>query len=335
MSTSASAVLKAAASWRGRRFSQAGYGESPYCASFVRWCFERATGKKLGLPEVIRVPYYVRKGIHVSPGPWFADSLAGEEVGPVVNSQQPGDLVFFHDTADGPWPRGSITHVGIAADNTDMIADAGSGSLVWFRSHRANFPGNFVEIRRPLVLGAAHSANVHRSAIMISHGHAFGMARGKHMPNVELHLASVVASGASQSSVLGGSGGGGSGPSSGSMFGGGGFGGGGGHGKVPSGSHVPQVPKMPKSPIGGAPLHWVISVNGQTIKPVQSVSADIIYGGNRFKLFGHDHHGQAFLNGARLTGAIDIKVKLQNGGAHVWIDGKEVKPEHVEMEVVG
>jgi hypothetical protein len=41
------------------------------------------------------------------------------------------------------------------------------------------------------------------------------------------------------------------------------------------------------------------------------------------------------LNGARLTGAIDIKVKLQNGGAHVWIDGKEVKPEHVEMEVVG
>jgi hypothetical protein len=119
------------------------------------------------------------------------------------------------------------------------------------------------------------------------------------------------------------------------MFGGGGFGGGGGHGKVPSGSHVPQVPKMPKSPIGGAPLHWVIRVNGLTIKPVQSVSADIIYGGNRFKLFGHDHHGQAFLNGARLTGAIDIKVKLQNGGAHVWIDGKEVKPEHVEMEVVG
>ncbi|MEQ1595946.1 MAG: hypothetical protein ABL985_12710 [Casimicrobium sp.] len=333
MSTSASAVLKAAAIWRGRRFSQAGYGASPYCASFVRWCFERATGKNLGLPEVTRVPYYVRKGIHVSPGAWFADSLAGDEVGPVVTAQQPGDLVFFHDTADGPWPRGSITHIGIATDNGDQIVDAGSGSLVHFRSHRATFPDKLVEIRRPLVLGAAHPTNVHRSAILISHGHAFGMARGKHLPNVELHLSSVVGSGATQSSVLGGSGGGGSGPTHGSMFGGGGYGGGGGgHGKVHGGAHVPQVPQ---SKVGSAPLHWVISVNGQTIKPVQAVSADIIYGGNRFKLFGHDHRGQAFLNGARLTGAIDIKVKLQNGAAHVWIDGKEVKPEHVEMEVVG
>ncbi len=326
MSTSANAVLKAAASWRGRTFSRAGYGESPYCASFVRWCFERATGKKDGLPIVTTVPYYVRTGIHVGPGKWFADSMAGDEVGPVVRSQQPGDLVFFHDTADGPWPRGSITHIGIAVDNGDQIADAGSGSLVWFRSHRATFPGKFLEIRRPLVLGAAHAADVHRSAIMISHGHAFGMARGKHSNNITMHLVRSAGRGTAAAGPSGQTG-----TMAMMMSGYGAGGGGGGHGKIPNVPHRVE----PKTPHDSQHFHWDVSVNGQIIKPVHSVQADIVYAGNHFKLFAHDHKGQGFMNGAPLAGAMDLKVTLQNGAAHVWIDGREVKPEHAEIEIMG
>lgn len=331
MSNIAQSVLKAAAIWRGHYFSHADYGANPYCASFVRWCFKQVNGARLGLPEVRRVPYYVRKGIHVSPGPWFADSLAGEEVGPVVKVQQAGDLLFFRDTARGPWPVGSITHIGIAVDGGDHMADAGSGSLVHFRSHRATFPGLLVEIRRPLALGNAHTGTGRRTAITVARGQAFGMLHGHHVRDLSLQFACLSGGMGGQSGASG--------------RGGGGAGVGGGSGSGYGGSHVqrPQMPMHshprvePKTPHPATPQmtprHWEISVNDRVVRPIHSAQVDISFAGQRFKLFGHDHQAQAFLNGARVSEAL-IRLVLQNGAAHVWFNGKEVKPDHAEVEIM-
>ena len=329
MPSTAQAVLTAAATWRGQTFSQARYGASPFCASFVRWCFKQVNGSKLGLPEARSVPYYVRNGIHVSPGPWFADSLAGEEIGPVVTHQQPGDLLFFHDTARGPWPVGSITHVGIAVDSGERMADAGSGGLVHFRSHLATFPGKLVEIRRPLALGNATAQSVRRTAIVIAGGKAFAIARGHHVRDLTMQIACLPGSASSavsggRASVTGpggqgsGSGRGGSGPS-----GGGGFGGG-------NGQHVPRPAPRIVAPVGSQ-FHWEISVNDHVIKPVNTIHVDAAFSGQRFKIFGHHHGARAYLNGKELRAA--IRVELHNGAAHVWLDGKEIKPEHAEIEI--
>jgi len=306
------AILHMAGQWNHRHFSEAKYGKSPYCASFVRWCYEKATGTTFGLPMVTRVPYYQRKGIHVAPGMWFADSLAGDEVGPVVNSQRPGDLLFFHDTADGPWPRGSITHVGIAADTGDRIWDAGSGSLVWHRSHNATFPGKLVEIRRPRVLGASTSDSKRRSAITIANGKAFAMHHGAPARMLTVQFMSPTA----PASLHGG----GAGPRGGVGIGGGG-----------AGHMRPTV--EPKHPAGqqNQPRRWIVSINDKEIRP-RSAEVDIEFGSQRFKLFGHDHRAQAFMNGARANDSI-IRVVMFNGGAHVWVDGKEVKTAHAKIEI--
>jgi hypothetical protein len=340
MATTAQAVLNAAAVWRNRVFSEERYGASPYCASFVRWCFKQVNGTRLGLPEVSRVPYYVRKGIHVSPGPWFADSLAGEEVGPVVQHQQPGDLLFFHDTARGPWPVGSITHVGIALDSGDLMADAGSGSVVHFRSHRATFPGKLVEIRRPLALGTISANAGRRTAITIARGQAFGMMRGQHVRHLTVELSRQPGGDASaptssgrhrsifevpnptMNQMLGGARGGAS------ASGGSGSGSGGNRS-----SHSVEHKPMHQGAQDHLRMHWTIAVNERIVKPIHSAHIEIAFAGRRFKMFAHDQAAQAFLDGAPVDDAT-LRVALQNGAAHVWLNGSEVKPDRAEIEVI-
>ncbi len=330
MSITAQAILKAAAIWRGRGFSEAHYGKSPYCASFVRWCFKQVNGAEHGLPEAGSVPYYVRKGIHVSPGVWYADSLAGDEIGPVVTHQQPGDLLFFHDTARGPWPVGSITHVGIAADSGGLMTDAGGGSLVHFRSHHAIFPGLLAEIRRPRALGGPTNGTS-RTAIVIARGHAFGMMHGRHVRDVTIQF--VRRPGTTTSTASNPS------PAHQSRFGipsptmnqmmTHGFGGSGMSGGV--GSSAGHAPAH-RAEHDTSTFRWEISVNGHVVKP-SSVTVDIAYAGHRFKLFGHDHKAQHFLDGVR-NEVTSIKLTASNGAAHLWLNGAEIKPEHAEVEIV-
>ena len=301
MSLSANAVLHAAERWRNHPFSTAHYGTSPYCASFVRWCFETATGIRFGLPEVSDVPYYHPRGIHVAPGKWFADSLAGNAVGPVVSRQQPGDLLFFHDTCDGPWPKGSITHVGIAIDAAERMADAGSGSVVHFRSHQATFPNLLAEIRRPTIFAGSKSADARRTAISVVSGHAFGMVRGNHVRDMTI----VISRGAPAKNVGIASN----------------------RARSNGGVNIERPPAHSKPYIE-------FFVNQTQVKPVQSFSVDIVAAGQHLKQYGHDHVSNGFLNGAVLQGDGIVKVELKNGEAHVWLDGKEVKAESVKIELM-
>lgn len=302
MSNTVKAVMDAAQSWRNRPFSSAHYGVAPYCASFVRWCFEQANGIRLGLPVVSEVPYYKAKGIHNSVGEWFADSMAGNAVGPAVKSQQPGDLLFFRDTCRGNWAIGSITHVGIAIDSGERMADAGGGSFVNFRSHRATFPGQLVEIRRPRVIGGGTADDSRRTAISILRGNVSGMVRGKHVRDVAISISRIEALKANR------------------------------NGAYPRESISQEADH--DRPQRGSKSHIEFFINNQQVKPVQSFSVDLVFGGQHLKQFGHDHMAQTFLNGAVQSGDGTVKVEVKNGAAHVWVDGKEVKPESAKIELI-
>lgn len=147
-------VCELARAWEGASFWDAGYGASPFCASFVRYIYEKALGELGRLPLVSRPPHYQTLGLTYPVGVWFADSMAGDEVGPSValSLVQPGDLLFFVNTYPG-WAEGTITHIGIALDSLGLMADAGGGGIIYVRDHLATFPGLFIEARRPRCLG--------------------------------------------------------------------------------------------------------------------------------------------------------------------------------------
>ncbi len=276
-SNSANPVVEAAKSWRDKRFSDARYGMSPYCASFVRWSFEHGLGRMGTLPLVLSPPYYRKLGLHFAPGIWFADSLAGDEVGSLVQHQQAGDILLFRDTCSG-FPPGTITHVGIATDGGQEMADAGSGSLVHVRSHAATFPGLLVETRRPKQLMTAVASNARRSTLVISGGHAFGTCKGRPVQSLGIDV---------------------------------GYSG------------------------GASKPHWDISVQGHPVQPVIAATVDVVFnGGQRFKLFCHDHRASGFLNGSQIHDALQMSADLENGMAHVHINQKEVKPSTLKFEVV-
>ena len=271
MTHTAKAVLKAAETCNHQKLALADYGKRPYCASFVRWCFKQVNGTTLGLPLVTRVPYYVRKGIHVSPGEWYADFMACDAVGPVVEKQQPGDLFFFHDTCYGPWLIGAITHIGIAADHGDMIVDAGGGSVVHFRSHRATFPDKFVEIRRPRMFLEASAGGGSRTALVINRGRAFGMVHGHHVRDLTLQIACLPGSAASAATTQRSHAEPKFNQTTAQMMT---------RGMGGSSSSTLRPPSDPGSGSAAAAseatFHWEISANGQRINPVKSMQVDVI-----------------------------------------------------------
>jgi GH24 family phage-related lysozyme (muramidase) len=105
-------VVAAAQKWVGQDFKP---GQSARCADWVREVLS-AAGVDIG----------VAKG---SGGPLMADSFHGGELGEIIldpEQLQPGDIVMFANTYDGPGRspilgRGKITHVGIYVGNGEMV----------------------------------------------------------------------------------------------------------------------------------------------------------------------------------------------------------------------
>jgi len=171
-------VLKAAKSLEHQYFS-ATYGRlhrgvtlEAYCAAFVRWCFKEGIDRSL--PIVRHPDLYRRLGLSFVGGELTADGLAGDAIGPCLpQGMQPGDILLFRNTY-GSFPYGTITHVAIAAEQSGMMYDAGSGSRVWLRSVNT-FPGKLAEVRRPKGFGAG---GVTMSQAMMMNGGVLGGGSG-------------------------------------------------------------------------------------------------------------------------------------------------------------
>ncbi len=267
MNQNVKSVVDVACSWQDRYFSEANYGASPYCASFVRYVFRQALGNSGELPIVYNPPHYQKLGLKYPVGLWFADSMAGDEVGPAVPTPQmaPGDLLFFQNTYPG-WAAGTITHIGVCVGGNGLMADAGSGSLVHVRNHAVYFPGLLVEVRRPKCLGSA----VNRTKIALNNGNFEACLHNQRAWRLETQI-----------SFEGG------------------------------------VPK--------------VQVNGQAIKP-SFVTVDVVVGGEHTKLFFHNQRAQALIDGAQ-AGKLQVVAKM-DAMLHVWVNGKEVKPASLLIEIV-
>lgn len=138
------------------------------CAFFVRYVFREAFHQS-GIMQVANYrPYYDKHHIPALPtNENFADGLAGDVIGRVVteNQIQPGDILLFRDTYSSPeFPRGSITHVGIALDDNGLMADSSSG-MCYVRNYRTTFRERnnsghtlLVEVRRPHCLDTPSNA---------------------------------------------------------------------------------------------------------------------------------------------------------------------------------
>ena len=267
MNQNSKSVVDVAYSWQGRYFSEANYGASPYCASFVRYVFRQALGNSGELPIVYSPPHYQKLGLKYPAGPWFADSMAGDEVGPIVPTSQmaPGDVLFFQNTYPG-WAAGTITHIGICVGNDGLMADAGSGSLVHVRNQAVYFPGLLVETRRPKCLGST----VERTKLALNNGSFEACLHNRRVWRLETQI---------------------------------GFDGG--------------VPK--------------VQVNGQTVKP-SFVTVDVAVAGQHAKLFFHNQRARALIDGTQ-AGKLKVVAKM-DAMLHVWVDGKEVKPASLLIEII-
>lgn len=93
-------------------------GISCQCANFVRYVFSQSG---ISLPSVNNpTDSWLIPGEPIGPG--YADSFAGDEVGPIVKKRNilPGDIVMYSNTY-GSWPEGVITHVGIYVGDGKIV----------------------------------------------------------------------------------------------------------------------------------------------------------------------------------------------------------------------
>ncbi len=135
-------VIAAAKAWVGKDFKP---GVTARCADWVREVLKEA-GVEVG----------VARG---SAGPLMADSFHGAELGELIldpGQLQPGDIVMFADTYNGPGRspipgRGQITHVGIYVgggeiiDRSTMSAPVRQRALTTFKFHSALRPSAYAE----------------------------------------------------------------------------------------------------------------------------------------------------------------------------------------------
>lgn len=105
-----------AKSWVGRHFQP---GKKEMCANIVRHIFSEA-----GIPpgEAKRPSDAGLLPQGAPPGPGYANSLAGSEVGEKVppGARQPGDITMFMNTY-GNYKEGVITHIGIVNSNNEFV----------------------------------------------------------------------------------------------------------------------------------------------------------------------------------------------------------------------
>ncbi len=138
-------VVQCAKKWVNQPFR---YGVKAQCCEFVRHVFSQA-GIKL---PVVKFPSDYPLLVHdgLSTGAGYADSLAGDEVGPKVKlaEAQAGDIILYKDTYNDGWSQGIITHVGIYVGDEKMIDRPTMNGTVLHRSVYTS-TGSIAELRRP------------------------------------------------------------------------------------------------------------------------------------------------------------------------------------------
>lgn len=113
--TSPELVVQTAQDMVGKKFLA---GQSCQCANFVRWIFAKCG---IILPNAANpTDSWLIPGEPIGPG--YANSFAGDEIGPVIKPKYavPGDIVMYKNTY-GSWPDGVITHVGIYVGNGQVV----------------------------------------------------------------------------------------------------------------------------------------------------------------------------------------------------------------------
>jgi hypothetical protein len=126
-------VAKEALKWVDREFKP---GQTERCADFVRTVL-----KAVNHPKADYITTAPADGLAISKNFLMAASLSGTDCGlriSDVGSLNPGDLVFFKNTY-GNFAPGTITHIGIAAGNGDMIDRSTSAKPVRKRGIIATF----------------------------------------------------------------------------------------------------------------------------------------------------------------------------------------------------
>ncbi|EKQ70313.1 cell wall-associated hydrolase, invasion-associated protein [Leptolyngbyaceae cyanobacterium JSC-12] len=116
--TASERIVEIAKSWEGKEFKP---GHSAQCAFFVRHVLEQA-GVNVGVSKQTIDGFTAEKG--------HANSFFGPDIGLLIkdpNKLKPGDLVAWVNTY-GDYPKGTITHVGIAIGNGKVI-DRPTGSI--------------------------------------------------------------------------------------------------------------------------------------------------------------------------------------------------------------
>ncbi|RMF31292.1 MAG: hypothetical protein D6752_02415, partial [Candidatus Nitrosothermus koennekii] len=103
-------LAERALEWVGKEFRP---GVPAQCMNFVRHIL-----KEVDHPLKDKVTKKPVDGLWTALG--LANSLAGRDLGPIFVKPEElisGDIVFFEDTYEGPWPPKTITHVGIYTAN--------------------------------------------------------------------------------------------------------------------------------------------------------------------------------------------------------------------------
>lgn len=116
-------------------------GAREQCANFVRYVLKTA-GVDVGVTS--------NAVDGLSTGPALANSFFGEDIGTIITDPadfQPGDIVGFYDTYSGPWPEGTITHVGIYVGDGQIVDRSTSSRPVSKRSIDTFGAGNYIVIR--------------------------------------------------------------------------------------------------------------------------------------------------------------------------------------------
>lgn len=115
-------IHSVARAWVGKHFHK---GEPAQAVTFVREVLKKACGPRFERLQTQRPWDFSLLGVEEELAPWFADSLAGDEIGPRIRrlaDVRAGDLVFLRNTY-GHWPKGVITHVGIAGTVNGTFID--------------------------------------------------------------------------------------------------------------------------------------------------------------------------------------------------------------------
>lgn len=299
MSANSRRVVEKALSMREHYFPDEHYGAHPYCASFVRWLFKTSLG--IEFPIVSHPPYYQKLGISYPVGKWFADSLAGNEIGEAIpeSQMQPGDILFFRDTCGG-YKAGTITHVGVCVGTGGMMADAGSDNKIHIRSHRQFFPNLLVEVRRPRAL---KMPVLHGIELSLKSKQIKATNRGTRVSNLDIEIA---LSGGLNISVN--------------------------KTRIPFkvvnlNIAVTESIRM-AVPAGRFGEPFGTGLMGGISSKIQSAPH-----GAHVKLFHHDHKSSATIGGS-MVGSLKLRILYQNHALHIWINNKETRASAADITIV-